>query len=331
MDNNALKKPIRKALGRGLSSLISTPAVTVIPSVPGSTIPTIPEDSISDNKDILRSEQATFNEQLKDLLYVDIEKITNNISQPRQNFKETELAELASSITTHGVLQPIIVRPLDDGRFEIVAGERRWRAAKIANLTQVPVIIKKLDDKESYELAIIENVQRDDLNPIEEAKAYQHLADKYSPTQQDISERVGKDRTTITNMMRILRLPQEVIQLIQDKKLSMGHAKAILAVKEPSVQKHLAKKVIAENLSVRKLEEIVARVVVLDDDRRDNHKALNKTSFPEITDRLRKALGTKVIIRHQKNGKGKVELSYFSEDELDRLVEIICLHEAENC
>ncbi|MGI6524598.1 MAG: ParB/RepB/Spo0J family partition protein [Bdellovibrionota bacterium] len=318
------KKPVRKALGRGLSSLISTPAVTIA----GSTAVYTPQlestfsDSVALNDEDLTPEKKPLPEGLT---FVDISKVENNAAQPRQDFKESELAELAASITRHGVLQPIIVRPLADGKYQIVAGERRWRAADRAGLKQLPVIIKDLSDEESYELSIIENVQRDDLNPVEEARAYQHLADRYSLTQQEIADRVGKDRSSITNMMRILKLPDEVIQLITDDKLTLGHAKAILAVKEPSVQRNLAKKVVEENLSVRKLEEIVSRVIVLGKDRRDSHKKIKQSSFPEITDRLRKALGTKVMISHHKTGKGKIEISYFSEEELERLVDLLCL------
>ena len=321
MDNSVKKQP-RKALGRGLSSLISSPAVAINHVA----APQLHIQQNKEGKNLTKEKVANIKENPNGLTFVDIEKIVRNEKQPRQIFNEQELNELAQSIKSHGVLQPIIVRKTKGDQYEIVAGERRWRAAKLAKISQLPVIIKNLSNKESYELAIIENIQRNDLNPIEEAKAYKHLSVEYSLTQEEIAERVGKERSTVTNLIRILSLNEDVTNLIADKKLSLGHAKVLLAVKEPQIQKNLAKKVIDENLSVRKLEEIVSRVVVLGKDKRDSHKSLDKTSFPDITDRLRKALGTKVIIRHHKAGNGKIELSYFSEDELDRLVGILCEH-----
>ena len=305
MDEKAKK---RQALGRGLGAFISTPVVANAAV------------KVEQNQDVIRENNIVALTPEKE---VEITKIVANASQPRHDFNEEELQELSASIKLHGILQPLLVRPIDGGKYEIVAGERRYRAAKVAGLKKLPVIIKDLTDKESFELAIIENVQRDDLNPIEEAEAYQRLVDEFGLTQIEVADRVGKDRVTISNAIRLLKLPKEVLALVQDGSLSAGHAKAILAVKEPSVQKNLAKKVIDENLSVRRLEDIVSRVVVLREQKPKKVKA-DGSSFPEVAERLRQTFGTKVIIKHQKSGSGKIEISYFSEEELDRLIAMLC-------
>ena len=265
--------------------------------------------------------------------FVDINTIEPNRFPPRQTFNEQELAELSASIKNHGVLQPPLVRrhPEKPGMFELIAGERRLRAAKLAGLTQIPVIVEDFDDKTSLEIALIENVQRSDLNPVEEAEAYSRLGNEFNLTQDEIAERVGKDRTTVSNIIRLLRLPGEVLELVREKKLSLGHAKAILTVKEPAAQLSLARKVVEEALSVRSLEGIVSRVVVIEPAKSGGHiperrvildAALNP--FPDAIERIRNKLGTKVLIRHHPTGKGKIEIEYFSEEELDRLIESIC-------
>ena len=318
----------RKALGRGLSALISTPPVPIHerPAERPAVFYEAPASSSAARHLAVEAEPAPAVEGLQ---YVDISLIVSNPHQPRQQFSEAELKELSASITALGVLQPIVVRPMahaDKERcYEIVAGERRWRAAKMAGIDQVPVIVKELSDRESLEIAIVENVQRDDLNPMEEAQAYQRLLDEYNLTQQELSTRVGKDRASVANYLRLLKLPAEIGELVREEKLSMGHAKAILTVREPNVQRSLAKKVVDEQLSVRKLEEIVSRVVVLESARREGRARSDLPRvFPEVTDRLRQALGTKVSIQHHRSGKGRIEVSYFSEEELDRLVELLC-------
>jgi ParB family chromosome partitioning protein len=208
-----------------------------------------------------------------------------------------------------------------------VAGERRYRAATRAGLEQVPVIIKKIDDRQTLEIALVENVQRQNLNPLEEAKGYQRLMDEFSLTAQEVAERVGKERATVANLVRILRLPAGVQQMIADGRISVGHAKAILTVKEPSAQTNLANKVIDESLSVRALEAIVSRVVVFDaakksSDEKDGKRNRESAVYPELEERLRNAVGTKVSIHRTKQG-GSIELHFFSDAELDRLVEIL--------
>lgn len=336
--SNAQKKP-KKGLGRGLSALISQQPVSVVPpkdEALKSTRPNLKSPSASVSQAIAKAneqhsndaksgESATATERIR---YVEIGKITNNPKQPRQVFKPKEIEELAESIKTLGVLQPILVRKTaSPDSFEIVAGERRWRASKTAGLKQVPVIIRDIDDRLSLEIAIVENVQRSNLSPIEEAEAYRRLIDEFNLSQKQVADKVGKDRTTVSNALRLLHLPTEILSLLAKEKITVGHAKAILTVKEPSAQISLAKKVLAENLSVRALENIVARVVVLDtgkkgDTRESSKKSQDDSSgLPELVDRLRHSLGTKVAIKHQPSGRGKITIEYFSEEELDRLID----------
>lgn len=352
------KKPVRSALGRGLSSLISGTPVPIAPhrinvSTPVQARPEVYNQSLLRPSSISQAvtsrmandsgnlAQNISTETIEEVAYsgenrvdyLNIDLIVNNPKQPRQEFNQTELSELADSIKTLGVLQPILVRPSTEakGSYEIVAGERRWRASKVAGLTQVPAIIHKLDDKEMLEISIVENVQRSGLNAMEEAVAYERLMTEFNLGQKEVAERVGKDRTSIANITRLLKLPKEVQDLIREEKLSVGHAKAILTIKEPSAQISLAKKVINETLSVRELEAIVSRVVVLDGAKAKSKAAgkstKNEIVFPEILDRIRNTLGTKVNIIHKSNGKkagsGKIEIEYYSEQELGRIIDTI--------
>ena len=331
------KKPNKKALGRGLSALISTQAVPVFRGKEN-----LPVDGRSSKRPLAtvsggKSQSAPPYAASQDsdldheVHYLPLEQVTPNPFQPRKEFDPLELQELCSSIKTHGVLQPVIVRPSqekDGKQYEIVAGERRWRAANLAEISQLPVIIKSITDKEALEVALIENVQRSNLNPIEEARAYQTLADEFSLNQAQIAERVGKDRASVSNYLRLLKLPPEVIEYLQNGKLSMGHAKAILTVKEPVAQLSLAKRCVVEGLSVRAVEDIVSRVVVLDTPKRNSVPRHNggegAALVSELNDRLRNSLGTKVAIQHHRSGKGKIEILYFSEQELERLIDHIC-------
>lgn len=314
-----LKKPQRSALGRGLSALVSSAApVPVVPTASATTIlAEIPAANLVDTAQVPESNQVS------GVTFLDLASLEANPNQPRVDFSDSEIAELSESIKTLGVLQPILVRPFA-GKYQIVAGERRFRAATKAGLSQVPVIIRELSDKETLEVAIVENVQRQNLNPIEEAKGYQRLMDEFSLTAQEVAERVGKERATVANVVRILKLPQQVQDLVREGKLSIGHAKAILTVKEPSAQISLAHKVIGEGLSVRALESIVGREVVLDGPRKVTveRQSVQAPQFPEIEERLRNALGTKVTIRKGKQG-GAIELHFFSDAELDRLIDVL--------
>jgi ParB family chromosome partitioning protein len=358
-------KSKRPALGRGLSALISTPVPTSPARVRGfgvvktdaeSTIPLsavsaaeqykqggataaeISEPVFSGSAAIDITLAAPANDVASkgeaigaQVTYLDINKIEPNPNQPRHHFDEAELAELASSISTLGVLGPILVRPLAvSGRFQIIAGERRWRAANRAGLAQIPTIVRDLNDRDTLEIALVENLQRSNLNPVEEAKAYQQLIEQFSLTQQEVADRVGKDRTTVANSVRLLKLAPEVLALCEAGQLSMGHARSLLSIKDATAQLRLAKKAIADNLNVRELESIVARAVVLDAGKVASattgklERGNTSIAFSDTIDRLRNTLGTKVQIRHAQSGKGKIEIEYFSEAELDRLVEKIC-------
>lgn len=296
------------ALGRGLSALVSSAApVSVVK-------PQMPENI---------GESTSVAEQSTGVLFVDVGRITANPDQPRHDFPEAEIIELSDSIRSLGVLQPILVRPVASG-YQIVAGERRFRAAIRAGLTQVPVIAKELSDKETFEIALVENVQRLNLNPLEEARGYQRLMDEFNFTAQEVSDRVGKDRATVSNLVRVLKLPPSVQDMLREGKISVGHAKAILTVKEPAAQASLAVKVIEEGLSVRALEAIVSREVVLDTPKkgRISGVSVQAPAYPEVEERLRNAVGTKVTIKKTKQG-GTIELHFFSDSELDRLIDIL--------
>lgn len=332
MDSNALKslrKASRPALGRGLSALISSSPVTIVPTkFEQSAAPVTPQSNVVENQD-LPSNPIQNSSSTNLINYLPLSALKANKQQPRTYFSEVEIAELANSIKQHGVLQPILVRPTKiDGIYEIVAGERRFRAAQHAELISVPVIIKELSERDTLEVSIIENVQREDLNPIEEAKSYQRLMDEFSLTANEVAEKVGKDRATVANIVRILKLQDGVKEMLKDGSLSLGHAKAILTVKEPVAQLGLAKKVVEERLSVRALEAIVAREVNLELPKRNSNQDLvtfakRQPPHPELEERLRNQLGTKVSIRRDAKGKGAIELHFFSDGELDRLVEIL--------
>lgn len=313
-----LKKPAKMGLGRGLSALVSTAApVSVTPP----TIISAPRNEPVNSNDV------SFEGGERGVTFLPLSQIQPNPTQPRTEFSEQEIAELSESIRTLGVLQPILVRSNEQGSgYQIIAGERRYRAATRAGLSQVPVLIKELSDKETLEVAIVENVQRQNLNPVEEAKGYQRLMDEFSLTSQEVAERVGKDRATVSNLTRILKLPTVVQEMVRDGRITVGHAKAILTVKEPVAQISLANKVIAENLSVRALESIVSRDVVLESPRKVSAQTVAKRDaepqHPELEERLRNALGTKVSI-HKTSRGGSIELHFFSDAELDRLVDIL--------
>jgi len=249
---------------------------------------------------------------------IDIDRILPNSKQPRKNFDEEGLNELADSIRAHGVIQPIVVEPLQDGFYQIVAGERRWRASQRAGRTRVPAVIRDLETESSLEIALIENLQREDLNPIEEAQAYEKLISDLGLTQEEVAGRVGKSRATITNMLRLLRLPAEVQIWISETKLSTGHAKVLLSLVDPGAILDAARKIIQGGLSVRQAEALVSRILKGND---KNEAAAEEIVDPNVTaaiHSLEQVIGTKVTI-HESGGKGKVELHFFSLEEMNRL------------
>ena len=252
-----------------------------------------------------------------------ISQVEPNRNQPRKQFDKEGLQELAGSIKQYGIIQPIIVAKKDD-YYEIIAGERRWRAAKMAGLKEVPVVIREYSEKEIAEISLIENIQRENLNPIEEAKAYKSLIEEYNLTQEELSERISKSRTQITNTMRLLKLHEKVQKMLIDGSLSAGHARALLGLEIQEEQLITAQKIVAENLSVRQTEDLVRQINnPPKSSKKTAPKIKNSVFYKDLEKRMTEALGTKVHINQKEQGKGRIEISYFSEDELDRIFTII--------
>jgi ParB family chromosome partitioning protein len=248
-----------------------------------------------------------------------VDEIRPNTYQPRKDFDEEAIKELASSIQEKGIIQPIVVRR-GDHAYEIIAGERRWRAAQRVGITRVPVIIKDVSGREALELALVENLQREDLNPIEEASAYEQLIEDFGLTHEDISKRIGKERSTITNQLRLLKLPEEVREALIKGEITAGHARAILGLQSLSKAKEILEAIIRDKLSVRRTEVLVKK---LSEDKRAVIKPNEVNPYiKHLTDELKKALGTKVKII-DKGGKGRIEIEYYSNDELERIIEIL--------
>ena len=256
-------------------------------------------------------------------LMVKVTAIERNREQPRKDFNEEAMEELAESMKVYGVLQPLLVQKKGD-YYEIIAGERRWRAAKLAGLKEVPVVIREYTKQQTMEIALIENVQREDLNPIEEAKAYQRLIQEFELKQEEIAARVGKNRVTITNSMRLLKLDERVQDLLIQNQITGGHARALLSVEDGQLQYELAGKIIAENLSVRETEKLVKS---LSKKKNPKEKKVEDESltliFHDLEERMKSAMGTKVSINRKDKNKGRVEIEYYSESELERIVELI--------
>ena len=250
-----------------------------------------------------------------------VSEIEPNRSQPRKFFNEDALKELAESLKTHGMIEPIVVKERD-GYYEIIAGERRWRAAKLAKLKEVPVIIKDYTDREIMEIALIENIQREDLNPIEEAMAYESLIKEYDLLQEELAERLSKGRSTITNSMRLLKLSEEVRNLVITGELSSGHARTLIPVEDSDLQAMLARKIIAEKLSVRDAERLVKNALKPAAEKAKVDTQL-ESAYLSMVERLKTIIGTNVNITRNKKGRGKIEIEYYSKDELDRIIDLI--------
>ena len=292
----------KKGLGKGLDALI--------PSKPIESAKEVSDQNAVENAKAL----------------VSIDKIEPNAEQPRKAFDEDALMELADSIKQHGVLSPLWVHEVKNGKdsyYEIIAGERRWRAAKKAGLKEVPVIVMNLSEQEIVEISLIENIQREDLNPIEEALAYKKLLDEFNLKQDEVAERVSKSRTAVTNSMRLLKLDDRVQQMVIDEMLSTGHARAILGIADKDKQYDFAQRVFDEKLSVRDVEKEVKRLQnETDDDKKKEPKIDPRLEaiYAELQEQMKKTLGTKVTIVPKDNKKGRVEIEYYSQDELDRIV-----------
>ena len=289
----------KKALGRGIDSLI--------PSV------------VKETEEKKGSEKETKADESPSM--VRITKVEPNREQPRKKFDEDALMELADSIKQFGLLQPILVQDRKT-HYEIIAGERRWRAAKIAGLKEVPVIIRNLTDREIVEISLIENIQREDLNPIEEAQAYKRLLTEFNLKQDEVAERVSKSRTAVTNSMRLLKLCDEVQKMVIEGMISTGHARALIMIEDPEEQFTVAQKVFDEKLSVREVEKLVKNLHKPQRPQKTGNKSL-ETIYQDLSEQLKASLSTKVSINAKENGSGKIEIEFYSHEDLDRLIEQI--------
>ena len=252
-----------------------------------------------------------------------INDLEPNRTQPRQSFDDGAMTELADSIAQHGVLQPILVRPLLSGGYQIVAGERRWRASRMAGLTTVPAVIRDLTDSEVMQLALIENLQRENLKPLEEANGYKMLMDNFEFTQEEIANRVSKNRATITNSMRLLKLDIRVQDMLAEGKISSGHARALLGLEEGERQYQVAAKIIEEKLSVRDVEKLVKMMNRPPKEKKPEKGPDIDLIYRQVEDKLKSIMGTKVVINQKDKNKGRIEIEYYSQEELERLIELM--------
>ena len=263
-------------------------------------------------------------EDVKSAVKLNINDIEPKRDQPRKTFNEEALAELADSIALHGVIQPLLVRPISDGGYQLIAGERRWRASRLAGLTEVPVVIREMTDSEAMELALIENLQREDLNPIEEAEGYKLLMDTYSLTQEQAAERVGKSRPAVANAMRLLALPKEVLDLIKEGRISSGHGRTLLGLNDKSVMLKLCTEIEEKQLSVRQLEAIVKTLNAPKKDKEKKDKNIKRDPyFDECELAIRNELGRKASINVKKGNKGTLEIEFFSKEDLQSILETL--------
>lgn len=288
-----------RGLGKGLDALI-----------PNAQIPKKEAEAVAETAEDKGQEKL-----------VKITKVEPNREQPRKNFDEDALQELADSIKQFGLLQPILVQDRKT-YYEIIAGERRWRAAKLAGLKEVPVIVKTFTEQEIVEISLIENIQREDLNPIEEALAYKRLLTEFKLTQDEVAERVSKSRTTVTNSMRLLKLDERVQQMIIDEMITTGHARALIGIEDKNMQHELAQKIFDEKLNVREVEKLVKNIQ--SPKPKKEPKKVNASLelvYRDIEEKLKQSLGTKVSIQSKENGAGKMEIEFFSHEELERLTE----------
>ena len=292
----------RNGLGRGVDSLI------------GGRL-TVP------NKEEHKETQQKSNEMMK------IRLIEPNRNQPRKQFDEDSLMELAESIKLYGVIQPIIVCK-KDSHYEIIAGERRWRAAKMAGLKEVPVIVKDYTEKEIAVISLVENLQRDDLNPIEEAKAYERLIKEYQLKQEEVAERVAKSRTVITNSLRLLKLSDKVQTMLMEGLITVGHAKVLLGISSKEQQEEIAEHIIDEKLSVRELENYIKAMSKPKKNLAPSQKQLgNKELYHTLEEKMKECIGTKVHINRKEENKGRIEIDYYSADDLERIIEILGVYQ----
>lgn len=268
---------------------------------------------------LLPQKEITPDDKAGTITTIAVDRIVPGKHQPRRNFDNDKMVELAQSIKAHGIIQPIVVKPAGNEKYEIIAGERRWRACRQAGLQEIPAIIKSLDARATAEIALIENLQREDLNPLEEAEAYQALLEEYGLTQEDIAGRVGKSRPVIANALRLLQLPEEIKDMLRENKISSGHARALLSLKDENQQIELAQKIFAENLSVRETEIIIKKLT--DGKTAPKRQRVDAVSVEtrQVEERLQQILSTRVKLKTGKNS-GKIEIYYFGPEDLERII-----------
>ena len=291
----------KSGLGKGLDSLIPKQ------SVEKKTVPAKPETVV---KTVVKKEEIKLR----------ISEVEPNREQPRKKFDEDALLELSESIKQYGVLQPLLVQKRD-GYYEIIAGERRWRAAKMAGLKEVPVVIKDFTDQQIVEISLIENIQREDLNPIEEALAYKRLLTEFKLKQDEVAERVSKSRTAVTNSVRLLKLDPRVQQMVIDEMITTGHARALLSIEDKEQQYKIAMQVFDQKLSVRDVEKLM-KTMQNTENRKEKPQPENAFIYENLEEKMKVLFGTKVSINHKANHKGQIVIDYYSDDELERLIEL---------
>ena len=303
----------KSGLGRGLDALFPEKTVQSKPK----TVKTVKEEKkvAVDTKKSSQQETSNGERMMK------ISMIEPNREQPRKKFDEDALQELSESIKQYGILQPLLVSDKKD-YYEIVAGERRWRAAKMAGLKEVPVVVKEFSTQEIVEISLIENIQREDLNPVEEAMAYKRLIDEFHLKQDEIAERVSKSRTAVTNSMRLLKLDSRVQQMMVDEMISAGHARAILAISDPEQQYNAAMKVFDEKLRVRETEKLVKSILTPTKKKPVVSNPTEDAIYESLEEKMKGITGTRVFIHRKKNNKGKIEIEYYSRDDLDRIIDL---------
>ena len=294
-----------RGLGKGLDSLI--------PNALGETK--------TKKEAVAKAKSEATTEEKEPQTLVKITKVEPNREQPRKNFDEDALQELADSIKQFGLLQPILVQDRKD-YYEIIAGERRWRAAKLAGLKEVPVIIRNYTEQEIVEISLIENIQREDLNPIEEAQAYKRLLTEFHLKQDEIADRVAKSRTAVTNSMRLLKLSSKVQEMVIADMISAGHARALLGISDEALQETTAMKVFDEKLSVRETEKLVKNLVSPAKKVKTEKNTAEDAIYESLEEKMKGIMGTKVSIQRKKNNKGKIEIEYYSRDELERIIDL---------
>ena len=290
---------VKKGLGRGLNSLIPT----------------------GDEEIKQPAKSENIKEEPKETT-LKLSQIEPNKEQPRKNFEEDAIQELSDSIKQYGIIQPLVVKKRKD-YYELIAGERRYRAARMAGLKEVPVIIKDYNDQEILEISLIENIQRENLNPIEEAQAYKRLIDEFHLKQDEVAERVSKNRTTITNSMRLLKLSEKVQDMLVEDMLSTGHARALLAIEDKNLQYEIAYKVFDNKLSVRETEKLVKATLTKKEEKEKESKPDLSFLYQDIEKNLKDIIGSKISIKAADQNKGKIEIAYYSQDELERITEIL--------